>query len=303
MALAVLLVSAFVLGLVLLAVVLRDDTDPSAEPPPAPQDPAASEVDDPSVEGVVFPDEDSTGVPEGTVLKMSGPVVVTEDGAVIDSLDIEGSISVEADDVTIARTLVRGEGRYAIHVESGATGLVVEDTEIDGTDITSAAVCCSRYTLTRVDIHSAPEGPRAGSDVTIQDSYIHHLRRCVGRSFDEGCHVDAIQSTDGSNIRIRNNNLQAYNPDTDDPKNAAYMFGEDLGDLTDVLFEGNLVNGGMFAINGGGAGTEGAQVTIRNNRFGRDFRYAPAGNLGPKVQLDDTNVYDDTGQPIVDDVE
>ncbi len=80
------------------------------------------------------------------------------------------------------------------------------------------------------------------------------------------------------------------------------MFGEELGDLSDVLFEGNLVNGGNYTINGGGGGTTGAEVEIVGNYFGRDFRYAPAGNLGPDVVFDETNVYLDTGLPVADDV-
>lgn len=282
-----------------------DTPTPSRAPTPTPSEtsspsPSAEELE---VEEISFPDASTTGVPEGVELEERGPLVVTEDGAVVDGLDIRGTVRVAADDVTIRNSRIRGDGRYAIEVESGYDGLLVEDVEIDGTDIESAAVCCSNYTLRRVDIHDVTEGPRAGSNVTIEDSYIHHMRRCRDRTFEEGCHIDAIQSTDGSDIVIRGNNLQAYNPETGITMNAAFMFGEDLGDLSDVLFEGNLVNGGNYAINGGGSGTTDAEVEIRGNRFGRDFRHAPAGNLGPNVDFDEeSNVYHDTGEPIIDDV-
>ena len=284
-----------------------DVDEPAAQPSPSPTSTPTEEADDveedePQVERAVFPDETTTGVPEGTELEDSGSITVTEDGAVVEEMDIDGTVTVAADDVTIRRSVIHGEGRYGIELESGYDGLLVEDVEIDGSDIESAAVCCSNYTLRRVDIHDVTEGPRANSNVTIEDSYVHHMRRCRDRTFEEGCHIDAIQSTDGSDIVIRGNNLQAYNPDTEVTMNAAFMFGEDLGDLSDVLFEGNLVNGGNYSINGGGSGTTDAEVEIIGNVFGRDFRHAPAGNLGPNVEFDDSNVYLDTGEPVADDV-
>ena len=304
---AVVAVGALMLAFLAGTLVGRDVgepvAEPSVQPAPSPTSTPSPTEDAEDAEQVVFPDESTTGVPEGTDLEDSGSLTITEDGAVVDGLDIDGTVTVAADDVTIRRSLIRGEGRYAIELESGYEGLLVEDVEIDGSDIESAAVCCSNYTLRRVDIHDVTEGPRAGSNVTIEDSYVHHMRRCRDRTFEEGCHIDAIQSTDGSNITIRGNNLQAYNPETDLPMNAVFMFGEDLGDLSDVLFADNLVNGGNYAINGGGSGTTDAEVTITGNRFGRDARYAPAGNLGPNVVFDETNVYDDTGLPVEDDIE
>ena len=278
-----------------------DQANPTSTPTPTEtQELDVQEV--PDVERADFPDEASTGVPDGTELEDSGSLMITEDGAVVEDMDIDGTVTVAADDVTIRRSVIHGEGRYGIEVESGYDGLLVEDVEIDGEDIESAAVCCSNYTLRRVDIHDVTEGPRAGSNVTIEDSYVHHMRRCRDRSFEEGCHIDAVQSTDGTDIVIRGNNLQAYNPDTGITMNAAFMFGEDLGDLRDVRFEGNLVNGGNYTINGGGSGTTEAEVEILGNYFGRDYRHAPAGNLGPNVVFDDSNVYLDTGLPVLDDV-
>ena len=301
-------VGALVLSFLAGTMVGDDAQEPVAQPVAQPSvqaspTPTPTETEDgPEVELADFPDETSTGVPEGTELDDTGSLMITEDGAVVEDMDIDGTVTVAADDVTIRRSVIHGEGRYGIEVESGYSGLLVEDVEIDGSDIESAAVCCSNYTLRRVDIHDVTEGPRANSNVTIEDSYVHDMRRCSDRTFEEGCHIDAIQSTDGSDIVIRGNNLQAYNPDTGITMNAAFMFGEDLGDLNDVLFEGNLVNGGNYTINGGGSGTTGADVDILGNYFGRDYRHAPAGNLGPDVVFDDSNVYLDTGLPVADDV-
>ncbi len=239
-----------------------------------------------------FPSASTTGVPSGTKLSPSGGMTVTSDGAVIDSKLISGGVVVKANNVTIRNSLIRTSSHYAIKLASGYSGLVVQDTEIDGLGASGPAVVGSGYTLRRMNIHNITEGPRLGSNTTVESSYIHHLVRC------SGCHIDALQSTGGSNIVIRGNNLQAYNPDTKDPVNAAYQFGEEFSPLRNVLVSGNLMNGGNYTVNGGGGGTTGAQVTFRDNRFQRDFRYGPIGNLFSGVSFDSSNVWDDTGAPV-----
>ncbi|GAA3124892.1 hypothetical protein [Nonomuraea salmonea] len=47
-------------------------------------------------------------MPDGVRLRESGPMVVKENGAVIDGVEVTGYITVEADDVTIRNTRVRG---------------------------------------------------------------------------------------------------------------------------------------------------------------------------------------------------
>ncbi|GAA4210675.1 hypothetical protein GCM10022252_78760 [Streptosporangium oxazolinicum] len=237
-----------------------------------------------------FPDERTTGVPDGVTLTPSGSLTVTRAGTVIDAMDITGTVTVKAANVTIKRSRVSAAATalYPIRVTSG--NVLVEDTEISGGK--SAAVCCGHYTLRRVDIHDVFEGPRVGDDTTIEQSYLHHLLRCPG------CHIDAIQSTGGTDITIRGNNIQAYNPTLKDPMNAAFQFGEENSPVRNCVVDGNLMNGGNYTVNGGGGGTTGAQCAFSNNRFQRDFRYGPAGNLHSGVTWAASNVWHDTGAPI-----
>jgi hypothetical protein len=219
-------------------------------------------------------------------------MTITRKGAVVDGRLISGPVVIEADNVRIRRSLIRTSARYAIRVMPGFGGLVVEDTEIDGLGQSGPAVASGGYTLRRVDIHDVTEGPRVGTGSVIESSYIHDLVRC------SGCHIDALQSTGGSNIVIRGNNLQAYNAATDDPMNAAYQFGEEFAPLRNVLVEGNLLNGGNYTVNGGGGGTTDAQVVFRDNVFQRNFRYGAISSLGPGVDFDESNVWADTGAPV-----
>ncbi len=239
-----------------------------------------------------FPSAETTGVPEGTALTSSGSITVTTDGAVIDAKLVNGSITVRADNVTIKRSRIRGSARYPVLLERGYKNLLVKDSEIFGGGAGGAAVAWSDYTLRQVHIRAVAEGPRVGSKTRIEDSYIHGLAVC------SGCHSDVLQSTGGTGIVIRGNNLQAFNRRTGKQANAAFQYGEEFSVVRDCLVEGNLVNGGNYSINGGGGGTRGAQCTFRGNHFQRDFRYKPAGNLGPATVWGAGNVRHHNGQPV-----
>lgn len=253
------------------------DPEPEPEPPPTRTD---------------FPDETNTGVPEGVELEASGSITVEEDGAVIEGLEITGTVTVEADDVVIRNTRILNTGHFPIRV-SGGRNLLVEDTEIDGQGRADAAIAFGRYTLRRVHIYNIAEGPRiAGGNVTIEDSLIHRLVQ-VGDN-----HTDVVQVVSGSGIVIRGNALEVYNPDQDVLGNAAFMFGEEDGEVTDCLVESNYLNGGNYTVNGGGGGTEGAACTFRDNVLGRDYNYGAVANLGPRSDWDSSNVWVDTHDPV-----
>lgn len=279
--------------------------DASEHPPPSSSKPTNSMVQTPdeptaSSAGSVrprsladYPDETTTGVPEGIDLKPSGSRTITQDGTVIDGLEVTGTILVEAKDVVIRNTRILNSGEYAIRVADGGENLLVEDSEIDGQGKGAAAVAFSDYTLRRVHIFNVREGPRvSGGDVTIEDSFIHQL---IQR---EGDHADVIQVVSGKNIQVRGNRLDAYNPDAGSLGNAAFMFGEDHGDVDDCLVEGNYLNGGNYTVNGGGGKTTEAACVFLDNSFGRDHRFGPAANLGDNVEWDASNLWIDTDSPI-----
>ncbi len=247
----------------------------SAPPPPAP-----SSGD--------TPDESNTGVASSVQLTPSGSMTITEPGKVVQNLRITGTVTVEADNVTIRNTLIENTGTYPIRATNGNKNLVVEDVEINGNGQGNVAVYGGNYTLRRVDIHGTLDGPRIeGDNVLIEDSYIHHLHRV------DGGHHDTIQIRQGSHVKIRGNNLQAYNPDTNDPMNAAIQIGSMNGPSEDVIVENNLMNGGNYTIGAGGAS---ATYTFRNNVFGPNFRYGILN--GGDVATFVGNVMQTTGAPV-----
>ncbi|WP_418605339.1 hypothetical protein [Georgenia sp. SUBG003] len=285
---------AAVASVSLLAACTGEPTEPSPETPQptAPSASATASPTPPPPRETDFPDETNTGVPAGTQLRPSDKLEITEDGTVIDGLEISGNVVVEADDVVIRNSrIILTTGKIAVRVNGD--NFLMEDSEIDGQGRANPAIAYNGYTLRRVQIYNVAEGPRiTGDDVTIEDSYIH------GMVQDGDNHTDVVQVMSGSNIVIRGNNLQAYNPESGIYGNAAFMFGEDSGPVSDCLVEGNLMNGGNYTVNGGGSGTDGAACEFRDNAFQDDTRHGTSANLGPNVVWDESNVRLGTSTPV-----
>lgn len=237
------------------------------------------------------PGADNTGVPEGIELKESDGLTIREDGTVVDGLDIDGCVVVEADDVVIQNSRIRcsdPDSEPAVRVLDG-TNLQIIDTEIDGLGEARMGVGYSNYSLLRVEIHSVSDGARLGSNVTVEASWIHDLAR------QGDLHPDALQSTSGTGIVVRGNTLDCRGDD--DLGNAAIMLGTELGDrlLKDAVFADNYLNGGNYTVNIRADGNL-EDVTFSGNVYGADSRYGPVRSPDD-VHFDDDTM-EETGEPV-----
>jgi hypothetical protein len=215
---------------------------------------------------VGFPGPDNTGVPAGTQLRPYGSLVAARDGQVISGLHINGCVIVTARNVVIRKSRITCGGLFSIRTV-GAKNLLVEDVEIDGRGRNASAICCSDYTLRRVDIAHVIDGPRLADNTVVEGSWIHHLTRIPGS------HNDTLQTTGASNIVVRGNSLDAYNPVTRDPLNACLMIGSTTAArVSNLIFEHNYCNGGNFSI-GIRPDLHAANIRIHGNTYGRDCRY------------------------------
>jgi hypothetical protein len=242
-----------------------------------------------------LPGPGNTGVPAGTTLRASGSVTVSTDGQVIDGLNINGCVFVNADDVVIRNSRISCGVTYAIRTYE-ASNLVVEDTEIDGQGKIPVAVCCTDYTLRRVEVTNSVDGPRLGDNTVVEDSWIHNLARLPGT------HNDTLQTTGASNIVVRGNTLQPYHAESGDPMNACLMIGSTTAPLVSNLrFEQNYCDGGNYSI---GVRTDltASNVQLRDNTFGRNHRYGVIARPSQSgITWDhDTNVYRDSLLPVVE---
>ncbi|MDT5207621.1 MAG: hypothetical protein QOF67_36 [Mycobacterium sp.] len=214
-------------------------------------------------------------MPTGAALSTSPGLVVTVDGAVIDALDIAGSLDIKANNVTVQRSRITSSRSSAVRVLPGYTGFQLVDSEVVGVNsLTShcgVAVSGSGVTLARVDIHDCEDGFHPGNNSTIQDSYIHDLwigTYLSGVSLLD-THNDGIQVMSGSHFVIRHNRIEIGHN-----QNAAIFVKADFGAISDVVIDGNYLDGGGYTIFGGdtkvGLVTD---VTITNNTFGPSSVY------------------------------
>lgn len=279
------------LTLTLLVSCSAPGIDPTERPASLP-----AESPSPSPSAIQWPDETTAGVPDGVVLSESESVVVTEDGTVLDGLHIRGELTISANDVVVRNTVVEtNTDLYPVVITEGVTGVLLERIEVNNLDGAGIGVYFQggSGTLRGADIHAGVDGVRIEADgVVVEDCYIHHLRR------QPDGHHDTIQIRRGNDVVIRGNNLQAYNPDTDDPMNSALQIGSLVGDdqISNLLVERNLMNGGTYTISGGGR-DEVDSAVYRENQFGRDYMYGTHGGLQNSV-WESSNVWQDTGEPV-----
>ena len=240
----------------------------SAAPPPAAvssgRTPAPSPTSTPTP---VFPDAATTGVPDGvTLTPYTGPTRITRAGTVIDGALVTQPLVVVAgaDDVTIRNSVVRAQAAFLVLNNEGAKNLQVVDTELDGQGHpqNNAGVAGDHFTLTRVDIHGTVDGVKLGSDVTIQDSWIHDL------TVTEGSHNDGVQSLGSDNAVIRRNTVVVPAGST----SAIILSTGSASSMRDVVIDSNLLGGGSFTVYGGyEAGVDDASkvsgIVISNNRI------------------------------------
>src|SRR5690625_4934190 len=94
--------------------------EPTPTPSTSPSSPSTPPDSDPSAaptEG--FPDGSNTGVPSGVDLTASDGLTITEDGTVVDALEITGTVKVKADDVVLLSSKIMRTGMNSIHVKYG----------------------------------------------------------------------------------------------------------------------------------------------------------------------------------------
>jgi hypothetical protein len=234
-----------------------------------------------------YPDATNTGVPAGTTLTNSGSLTVTQDGAVIQNLNITGNITIHANNVTIRNTRITSGDYYPIaYYDTGHSGLLVEDTQIIGTssDVT-AGISFDNYTARRVDISGTADGLKANDNVLIEDSYVHDLAYDAAA----GTHNDGVQTTGGSNVTLRHNTFKLS---MSDGINSCIQMGNEGGDNLNWLVTNNLFDGGGWEINASPAGTN---RTFTNNRFTHNSAYG-VGYVGNSTWTG--NYYDNDGATV-----
>ena len=211
----------------------------SSQPPPTDPAPPPRPGSPPPTGGL--PDASNTGVPPGTVLTPSGGMTISTAGAVVDAREVNGSITVNAPNVTIRRSRIVSNDFMA--VRSNSTGLVVEDSEIlDGPD-TGQNNCHNGigfggFTVRRTEITGCENAADVGEDnVVFADNYVHDLdTEGPSHVWGNSPHTDGIQGN-GSTVTISHNWID---PSPGDDGNAG-IFAP--GGSNNYVIEGNYIDG------------------------------------------------------------
>ena len=200
----------------------------------------------------------NVGVPQGTQLTPSRSLDITKNGTVINGLDITGSVSIEATNVTIENTRincgcedVRG---FAIH-ENNYAGLTIKNVEINGGEL-----YVTDATLDHVYMHDCGECVQYAN--TVKDSYI-----LVNAVPTGGSHYEATYNNHGT-LDVEHSTF--LNPHE---QTATIFMDIDNHAPCDahLTVNNSLLAGGGYLIypcaEASSAGS--SQVALTNNRFAR----------------------------------
>lgn len=254
------------------------EPEPQPEPPdPIPPQPAGK------------PGPSNTGPSDLSLLVPSDSITVSAEGAVIENVDVNGLIKVQADNVTLRNFRISGDRTYSVRTYD-STGLVMEDGEIR--DSISSGILGGNFEARRLEIHETQsDAVKAQSNVLMEACWFHHLGKA------DGAHADCVQIRGGSNFVFRGNFFDIPVPPPDPySSNACLMTDSGQSPLSDLVIEGNWLSGGNYTIyvtlGSGAYGVSG--VTIKDNRFTRHFRYGPLRDKAAGTVISG-NVWDDTG--------
>ena len=219
-----------------------------------------------------FPNESNTGLTDPSALKFhNGDLNVTQDGAVIENLEIHGRVEIKAKNVVMRNVWVYTSDFWTIFVRPGAS-LLIEDSEIGHPAYVGwRGLGGENVTARRIDVHHVEDGFKAGINSLYERVYCHDLA-----SPSASPHFDCFQDDGGNgNYTVRNSTLDARRPNGT-VGNAAIILGADLGPISNVVVEGNYLNGGnLIVMVDAGAYPAPKNILFRDNAFGRDVRYPP----------------------------
>ncbi|WP_127500646.1 hypothetical protein [Actinoplanes solisilvae] len=242
-------------------------TSPSASPTAKP---TSAQPVVPAPARARFPGAGNTGVPKGVKLKkMKGEIIVKKAGTVIDGIDLVGSISVQANNVTIKRSRItappdlpnKGRDSFTVvHQYTSVKGLKLQDCEIDGSKLVYRAVMGSDGVhLQRCELRNIGHGVEVGDNYIVEDSWIHS----TDDGPDDDWHVDGIISSIGNNGIIRRNTITL----TGGSLTGAVSVGSSIGAIDNVVIRDNLLAGGNYTVYVQDQGHPATRIQVIDNWF------------------------------------
>ena len=250
-----------------------------------------------------YPDAANTGW-QHTGVKLTkvtaDPYYITKAGAVVDGLDIHGCVYVRAKNVTIKRSKITCSNQPMVKnfepdghggLNDIGAGLVMEDVEFDGmNDPDAQGVAFNNYTVRRANFHNLGAAVKLGSNVVIQDSYVHDI------ASTSDSHNGGFPSDGGAGITVRHNTVLM---NSENGYAIAIYNQIPAGEVVrDVTIDNNLLAGGNYVLYCGAPGQIAPNLRVTNNRFST-LLYSRGGFYGSTANCDgaaawSNNYWDDS---------
>ena len=237
-----------------------------------------------------YPDASDTGPHEDLHLKkQAGTIVITNDGAVVDGIELTGNIIVKAQNVTIRNSrIISATPYHLIQVIDGSEGFKLENSELIGNGTTINGIL-GFGTFLANNIHGFENGLNIWGPTHVEGNFVH------GMQGGPDAHFDTIECNGGSDIKITGNSLINENGQT-----AVLMLSNAFSPVQDWLIEGNRLIGGGYTMYIDHRNPENPviNIRIRNNRWTRGT-YGYTAFYGYVPDEWSQNVDDATGTRIV----
>jgi hypothetical protein len=176
-----------------------------------------------------------------TLTNYTGPMTITTPGTVIEGKIINGTMTVNADNVTFKNCLFQNFNTYGVISEHNQN-IHVEYCELDGSGSTrtyALAFGGGNSSIIGCDIHSMVIGIGVWGTLNISDNYIHDL---ADASSDPAArHFDGINLFQGGNGTVIDHNTISM-PEGDGGTAAVFIKTE-FGNIDDVTVSNNLMYG------------------------------------------------------------
>lgn len=205
----------------------------------------------------------SAGVPAGMKLRPSGSVTVSTPGAVVNGLDINGTLTIAAPNVTVKNTRISASAFWVVTIKDNATGARFDHVTVDGHGMQGAegtSGVVGPGTFAAVDVSGVENGFVPGTGSTITDSYVH------GLSAPGAPHYDGIQIDGGvRNITVSGNTIVNNQGQT-----SAVMVDNYFGAATGIVVTNNHLVGGDYTVYADASfNNNPVSVTYAHNRMGK----------------------------------
>lgn len=236
------------------------------------------------------------GLSNPGALKPSGTVVVTQNGAVVENLDVRGHVDVRADNVTIRNVRITTNSRLGISVKKGHAGTKIRHVEIimggPGKTIDAG--------IGGVGDHVGAKGKSVGSNMTVENSYIHgngdgikianystYRGNKIFAAKHKGSplHVDGMQASGRHTFSVTYNDIAVHAGSANAPLFIQSWTAKANRDVHGVYVACNVFEGGVYGFHTeDGKGTDQSYfkgITAENNRFTTRHKYGKYHLDGP----------------------